>query len=282
MLRNAFNAKSPALSMATQGDGSIELILGPMWSGKTSMMFAKIRSKAYADHECLVVKYRKDVRYSQEGAATHSGIRMVTSPSSHESASIRVVDVEKLAEAKPTEGEVVIGIDEGFYADLAEMCEKWANQGKTVIVAALDGTYQRKPFGQVLDLIPLAETVTKLNAVCMKCKSRPAAFTERLNYNPEFIVIGAKETYRATCRRCWTEPLKPADDDKKSMTIDAASVTNAATATNAVNATTGTNTMNATEVVDVAITATAAAAATATAATTATNATVPDIGTSVI
>jgi hypothetical protein len=102
-----------------------------------------------------------------------------------------------------------IGIDEGqFFPDIVPFCEKMANIGKTVIVAALDGTFQRKPFGSVLDLIPLAESVTKLSAVCMLCYN-DASFTERLGDELAVEVIGGSDKYLAVCRQCYFSKPPP-------------------------------------------------------------------------
>merc|ERR1711879_726297 len=100
----------------------------------------------------------------------------------------------------------VIGIDEGqFFSDLFPFCEKWADEGKIVIVAALDGTFQRKAFGTVLNLIPIAEKVTKLSAVCMLRCSRDASFTYRMPTETEVEVIGGADKYVAVCRGCYAE-----------------------------------------------------------------------------
>ncbi|XP_029355011.1 thymidine kinase, cytosolic isoform X2 [Echeneis naucrates] len=97
----------------------------------------------------------------------------------------------------------VIGIDEGqFFPDTVEFCEEMANLGKTVIVAALDATFQRKPFGNILNLVPLAESVVKLHAVCMQCY-KEAAYTKRLGAEQELEVIGGADKYQAVCRRCY-------------------------------------------------------------------------------
>ena len=77
-----------------------------------------------------------------------------------------------------------------------------ANLGKTVIVAALDGSYQRTPFGDILNLIPLAENVIKLTAVCMIC-FQEASFTKRIGAEKELEIIGGAEKYMAVCRECY-------------------------------------------------------------------------------
>ena len=97
----------------------------------------------------------------------------------------------------------VIGIDEGqFFNDIAHYCEKWAQTGKTVIVAALDATFQRKPFNSILQLVPLAEKVTKLTAVCTDCAA-DAAFTARTTKETDVEVIGGSSSYKAVCRNCY-------------------------------------------------------------------------------
>uniref|UniRef100_A0A8C7WVG4 Thymidine kinase n=1 Tax=Oryzias sinensis TaxID=183150 RepID=A0A8C7WVG4_9TELE len=113
----------------------------------------------------------------------------------------------------------VIGIDEGqFFPDTVEFSEEMANLGKTVIVAALDATFQRKPFGNILSLVPLAESVVKLHAVCMQCY-REAAYTKRIGVEKEVFlplqlrcvkwcllqveVIGGADKYQAVCRTCY-------------------------------------------------------------------------------
>uniref|UniRef100_A0A8C7WW36 Thymidine kinase n=1 Tax=Oryzias sinensis TaxID=183150 RepID=A0A8C7WW36_9TELE len=97
----------------------------------------------------------------------------------------------------------VIGIDEGqFFPDTVEFSEEMANLGKTVIVAALDATFQRKPFGNILSLVPLAESVVKLHAVCMQCY-REAAYTKRIGVEKEVEVIGGADKYQAVCRTCY-------------------------------------------------------------------------------
>lgn len=99
----------------------------------------------------------------------------------------------------------VIAIDEGqFFPDLVEFAEKLANEGHVVIVAALDGTFQRKPFGSVLELIPLAEKVDKLSAVCIDC-GKEAAFTRRTVESNEIELIGGEECYKPVCRKCFNQ-----------------------------------------------------------------------------
>lgn len=116
-------------------------------------------------------------------------------------------------------GSAVIGIDEGqFFPDIVEFCEKMANTGKTVIVAALDGTFQRKAFGSILNLVPLAESVVKLNAVCMECY-REASYTKRLGAEREVEVIGGADKYHSVCRACYFQkrPQQLGSENKENV-----------------------------------------------------------------
>jgi thymidine kinase len=100
----------------------------------------------------------------------------------------------------------VIGIDEGqFYPDVVEMCEQFAAQGKKVIISALDGDFRRKPFGRILELVPMAESVVKLTSICTFCHG-DAAFTRRITNETEQEVIGGAESYVSCCRACFDKP----------------------------------------------------------------------------
>ncbi|CAN9509920.1 unnamed protein product [Ophioblennius macclurei] len=172
--------------------GQIQVIFGPMFSGKSTELMRRVRRFQVAQYNCLVVKYAKDTRYSDSGMATHDKFTM------------EAVSASCLADVRPLALKVsVIGIDEGqFFPDTVEFCEEMANLGKTIIVAALDGTFQRKPFGNILGLVPLAESVVKLHAVCMQCY-KEAAYTKRLGAEKEVEVIGGADKYQAVCRRCY-------------------------------------------------------------------------------
>ena len=176
----------------TKGKGQIQVILGPMFSGKSTELMRRIRRYKIANRDCLVIKYAKDTRYNCEDCV-----------STHDHQVIPAVKATRLLNLKNTQNFSVIGVDEGqFFDDVVEFCEKMANNGKTVIVAALDGTFERKPFGSILNLIPLAENVVKLSAVCNSC-FHEAAFTKRISKEKEVEVIGGSDKYLAVCRKCF-------------------------------------------------------------------------------
>lgn len=118
----------------------------------------------------------------------------------------KAVKCVKLSEIRDSYKEYdAIAIDEGqFFPDIVEMCEEMANNGKAVIVSGLDGTFERKPFGNILTLVAIAERVTKLNAICAYCY-KLASFTQRTIKSREVELIGGEETYKPVCRRCYFE-----------------------------------------------------------------------------
>ncbi|MES1920331.1 hypothetical protein MHBO_002011 [Bonamia ostreae] len=171
--------------------GHVELILGPMFSGKTTELFRRIRRYTFANLQCYLIKYKNDNRYSSV-ASTHDKIRL------------EAVSCTNLGEAeKSSAGYDVIGIDEGqFFPDIVEFCQKMAENGKIVVVSALNGTYQRKPFDVISRLVPISEKMTKLSAICMVCYGE-AHFTKRTVSSNKLELIGGSEFYIATCRKCF-------------------------------------------------------------------------------
>lgn len=166
-----------------------------MFSGKTTELMRRLRRYQLATHSCLVVKYANDDRYDNIGIATHDKQVLPAI------AATRLGGLRDTAKAY-----TIIGIDEGqFFPDTVEFAEDMANRGKTVIVAALDGTFQRKGFGNILELVPLAETVVKLSAVCMLCYQE-AHYTKRTSAETALEVIGGSDKYIATCRKCYFLP----------------------------------------------------------------------------
>eukprot|EP00055_Hartaetosiga_balthica_P005182 m.14806 g.14806 ORF g.14806 m.14806 type:complete len:197 (-) comp4374_c0_seq1:918-1508(-) len=184
--------------------GSVQLICGPMFSGKSTELLRRLRRLELADYSCLLVNYSKDTRYGVMNAVV-----------THNLESMDALSCNKLHEITSTASNYdVICIDEGqFFPDLVNFSESMANKGKMIIVAALDGTYERKGFANVLDLIPKSESVVRLNAVCMVCK-REAAFSKRMSLEREVEVIGGVDKYMSVCRQCYFKQTSAISKDK--------------------------------------------------------------------
>lgn len=200
--------KQTIVSMSSEGrrssdteNGHIELIIGPMFSGKTTEMIRRLKRYQVARHACLIIKYSGDTRYDNNGVATH------------DRQTLPAVSTDKLTPmCQKALNYDVIGIDEGqFFSDVVQFADQLANIGKIVIVAALDGTFQKKVFGDILNLVPLSENVTKLSAVCTIC-FRAASFTRRKTQENKVEVIGGGDKYLAVCRECFTAPIPPSPE----------------------------------------------------------------------
>lgn len=179
--------------------GRLELILGPMFSGKTTELLRRVRRHALAHRRCLVVKHAADDRYDAGDQCckvqTHDGVCYSAARA------YRLADVQELEGFDSFD---VVAIDEGqFFSDVVVMADRFAQLGKVTIVAACDATYTRVPFGYVTDLVARAERVDKLNAVCASCGCDDAAFTQRIGKETQEMLVGGADKYRAACRRCF-------------------------------------------------------------------------------
>ncbi|XLG16247.1 thymidine kinase [Bacillus velezensis] len=188
--------------------GWLELICGSMFSGKSEELIRRVKRATYAKQEVKVFKPAIDNRYSEEAVVSHNGTSMtshVISSSAeiwdHISESTDVIAVDEVQFF----GESIIG-------DLSSLADK----GYRVIAAGLDMDFRGEPFGVVPNLMAVAESVTKLQAVCSVCGS-PASRTQRLidgkpaSYDDPVILVGASESYEARCRHHHEVPKKQSD-----------------------------------------------------------------------
>ncbi len=178
--------------------GWIEVICGPMFSGKSEEMIRRVRRAEIARQRVQLFKPALDDRYDDTDIVSHSQQRLPSRPVASSD------EIFTLVEDK-TE---IVGIDEAqfFDAGLVDVCERLANLGKRVIVAGLDQDYRGRPFVPMPELMAVAEYVTKQLAICMRC-GNPAGHTQRLTDSRDRIVVGAQGTYEARCRRCFEPPL---------------------------------------------------------------------------
>ncbi|MBJ8072838.1 thymidine kinase [Bacillus cereus] len=186
-------------------NGWIEVICGSMFSGKSEELIRRIRRTQFAKQHAIVFKPCIDNRYSEEDVVSHNGLKVKAVP----------VSVSKDIFNHVTEEMDVIAIDEVqfFDGDIVEVVQVLANRGYHVIVAGLDQDFRGLPFGQVPQLMAIAEHVTKLQAVCSACGS-PASRTQRLidgepaAFDDPIILVGASESYEPRCRHCHAVPTK--------------------------------------------------------------------------
>lgn len=186
----------PTIHDSPKDVGWIEVIAGCMFSGKTEELIRRMRRAEIAKQKVAIFKPKIDTRYSSDHIVSHSDVKLLSTVVEH------AADIPALAaEAQ------VVGIDEGQFFDmqLVDIAEAMANQGKRVIIAGLDQDYRGKPFEPMPQLLAIAEYITKTLAICMVC-GNPADRTQRITPSGERVLVGARNTYEARCRRCFEPP----------------------------------------------------------------------------
>jgi thymidine kinase len=183
-------------------EGWVEVICGPMFSGKSEELIRRVTRSKIARIPVQVFKPRLDNRYAASEVVSHSEWKVDAAPVSDSTEMIRAVSGQTR----------VIGIDEGQFFDdgLVDVVDDLAATGKQVIVAGLDTDYLRRPFEPIPSLCDRAEYVTKMLAVCHRCGG-PALYTQRIVQSDDLVVLGAQDAYEARCRMCYdpTEPEQP-------------------------------------------------------------------------
>ncbi len=189
--------------------GSIEAISGSMFSGKTEELIRRLKRAKFARQKVEIFKPAIDVRYSE------------TEVVSHDENAIRSSPVDNSANILLLAGNVdVIGIDEAQFFDkgLVDVVEKLANMGIRVIVAGLDMDFKGAPFGPMPGILAIADYVTKVHAICMRCGSI-AQFSHRFSNKDQVVLLGEKDVYEPLCRRCYLEATrKQAEPSNKAVT----------------------------------------------------------------
>ena len=199
--------------------GWIEVICGPMFSGKSEELIRLLRRAEIARQRVQIFKPSLDSRYSDGEIVSHSDLRIKS-----EVVSSATEILERVAAR--TE---VIGMDEANFLgpELVGVANRLADLGKRVIIAGLDTDYLGRPFDPIPTLLAMAEQITKTLAICARC-GNPAKFTQRLIASDELIVVGAAGLYEARCRRCF-EPGIPKEAQQLTLQTAANSRTGADT-----------------------------------------------------
>lgn len=171
----------------------IEVICGSMFSGKTEELIRRLTRAKYARQKIQVFKPAIDNRYSSDHIQSHDANKI---PSLIVSNAIDIL-------GRVDDTTRVVGIDEvQFFDDLIiEVVQRLANRGLRVIVAGLDMDFRGEPFGPMPILLSIAESITKLSAICVVC-GKQASRTQRINHSNDVVLIGAKDSYEARCRTC--------------------------------------------------------------------------------
>lgn len=184
--------------------GRIEVVCGSMFSGKTEELIRRMKRAMFAKQRVEIFKPAIDVRYSDDDVVSHDK-NVIPSTPIESSASILLLASEV----------DVVGIDEAQFLDdgIVDVCNELANRGVRVIVAGLDMDFKGVPFGPMPALLAIADDVTKVNAICVRCGSL-AYVSHRLVQNDKRVLLGEKAEYEPLCRHCYQESLKEESDGK--------------------------------------------------------------------
>ena len=175
--------------------GWIEVICGSMFSGKTEELIRRLKRAKFANQRVEIFKPGIDIRYSQSEVV------------SHDSNAIRSTPVDSPGSILLYSGDVdVVGSDEAQFFDssIVDICQQLASNGIRVIVAGLDMDYLGNPFGPMPQLMAVAEYVTKVHAICVKCGNL-AHHSHRLAKSDKLVVLGEKDSYEPLCRHCFNK-----------------------------------------------------------------------------
>lgn len=176
---------------------SLHILIGPMFAGKSSRILDIVARNAAIDTPVIVIKHIADARYSLENeVVTHDNRRC---------ACLRLSDLDDIPPNVISQHAVFIVEEAQFFRNLVPFCEHLVDTlGKRVYLIGLDGDSSRRPFGEILQCIPLADTVEKLHAFCRRCRDgTPALFTWRNSSIREQTLVGGTDKYEALCRGCY-------------------------------------------------------------------------------
>lgn len=181
----------------TSRRGRIEVICGSMFSGKTEELIRRLKRAKFAKQKIEIFKPAIDTRYSEEEVVSHDSNSIVSTPLDS-SASILLLssDID------------VVGIDEAQFFDmgLVDVCNRLANNGVRVIVAGLDMDFRGVPFGPMPGLMAIADDVTKVHAICVKCGDL-AMYSHRKVSDEKRVLLGETQEYEPLCRHCYQEAI---------------------------------------------------------------------------
>jgi thymidine kinase len=191
----------------------LEIILGPMYSGKTSRLVEIYKQCKFCNIEVTVINHSIDNRYDDLLMSTHDKVKIpcIKTEKLLEIWTEEYINLEtniglipRIQEKLEVIRSSVILINEGqFFGDLEEFVKKMLEHGKQIYVCGLDGDFQRKKFGQILDIIPLCDKITKLTSLCSLCKNGTLGiFSKRITCEKEQMIVGS-DNYIPVCRNCY-------------------------------------------------------------------------------
>ena len=185
--------------------GRVEVVCGSMFSGKTEELIRRLRRAQFAKQVVEIFKPAIDVRYSEEEVVSHEGNSIPSTPVDS-STSILLM----------AQGSDVVGIDEAQFFDerIVEVCNELASRGIRVIVAGLDLDFKGQPFGPMPALCAIADEVTKVHAICVRCGAL-AYVSHRIVAGEKQVMLGEKQEYEPLCRECYAQAINEKKEEEQ-------------------------------------------------------------------
>lgn len=175
--------------------GYLEIILGCMFSGKTSYLIEKYLEYNDPINNVIVINSILDSSSTEEYLISHKNIKIPA---------LKLKKLSDLDNIKDNKNYNIILINEAqFFEDLIKFTKNSLNQNKILYISGLDGDFRREKFGQILDIIPLADCVTKLRGTCYNCKINASLFSHRISKELDTIIVGSEDKYIPLCRKCF-------------------------------------------------------------------------------
>lgn len=177
--------------------GSVEVITGSMFSGKTEELIRRLRRAQFAGLKVEIFKPSLDRRYSESRVVSHDENSIQSTPVDHASSILLLT------------GSVnVVGIDEAQFFDntIIDVCNKLADDGIRIVIAGLDMDFMGNPFGPMPGLLAVADYVTKVHAICMRCGNL-AQYSYRKSDEEQVVLLGEKDKYEPLCRSCYNKAI---------------------------------------------------------------------------
>lgn len=173
--------------------GSIEVICGSMFSGKTEELLRRLKRAEFAKMKTIVFKPKVDSRYNKKNVVSHNKNKIQSIPIEKAKDILEHIDIAQ-----------IIAIDEAQFLndDLVDVCTKLANKGKRIIIAGLDMDFLGQPFGVIPKLLAIAEKITKVQAICIDCGDN-ASYSFRKTNEKKLIKLGEQNEYKPLCRYCF-------------------------------------------------------------------------------
>jgi thymidine kinase len=177
--------------------GSIEVITGSMFSGKTEELIRRLRRAQFAGLKVEIFKPSLDKRYSETRVVSHDDKSIISTPVDNASAILLLAGTVD-----------VVGIDEAQFFDssIVDVCNRLADDGIRIVIAGLDMDFMGKPFGPMPALLSIAEYITKVHAICMRCGNL-ANYSFRKSQDEQVVLLGEKDLYEPLCRNCYNAAL---------------------------------------------------------------------------